>query len=99
MWRCLLKRVEAFTAERVEELAVYLEKAKRQEMRQEVLREAAHRLKAQEVHVDFQEGLLMDFFHGHKMKFLLTIPGWGTPHTLEMDVWLRDVVTKHFQLS
>ena len=47
VWRRLLKRIEAFTAERVKQLALYLEKTKSQEMRQEVLREPAHRLKEQ----------------------------------------------------
>ena len=83
VWRGLLKRVEAFDPERIKELAVFVEKTKNPEIRQEVLREAGKRLKEQAGEVQ-----------GRKMKFVLTIPGWGAPDTLEMDVGLHYKVTK-----
>ena len=79
VWRQLLKKIDAFTSEKVKELALYMEKAKSQEMRQEVLREAGKRLKEQAR-------------PGNKMTFVLTVPGWGPPRTLEMDVGLCSLV-------
>ena len=79
VWRQLLKKIDAFTSEKVKELALYMEKAKSQEMRQEVLREAGKRLKEQAR-------------PGNKMTFVLTVPGWGATHTLEMDVGLCSLV-------
>ena len=81
VWKLLLKRVEAFTPDRTKELADYVEKAKSAEMRQEVLREAGKRLKERPGEV-----------RGRKMIFVFTIPGWGAPDTLEMDVGLRNEV-------
>ena len=73
VWRLLLNRVGAFTPEKIKELAVFVEKAKIPEMRQEMLREAGKRLKERAGEV-----------RGRMMKFVLTIPGWGAPDTLEM---------------
>ena len=50
VWRWLLKGIEDFTAERLRELRVFVKKAKSEEMRQEVLREAAQRLEKEQVH-------------------------------------------------
>ena len=84
VWKLLLKRVETFDPEKIKELAVFVGKTKKNpEIRQEVLREAGKRLKEQAGEVQ-----------GRKMKFVLTIPGWGAPDTLEMDVGLRYEVIK-----
>ena len=81
VWRWLLKGIKDFTAERLQELRVFVKKAKSEEMGQdsgpisslllqEVLREAAHRLvKEKEV--------------GDKLISLsVSIPGWGKPYIL-----------------
>ena len=80
VWRSLLKRVEDFTTERVQQLTVFLEKSSSsQEMRQEVLREAARRL-----HEQVAEGV-------PRMEFSVCIPGWGNPSVFQMDAGLHPV--------
>ena len=78
VWRWLLKGIENFTAERLQELRVFVKKAKKsEEMRQEVLREAAHRLKKEFVHHGESWGLLG--------TMSVSIQGWGKPYILETD--------------
>ena len=82
VWRSLLKKVEEFTEDRVRELSVFAENSdSSQDLRQEVLREAADRLKEEE------ELLLPD---NPKFKLSVSIPGWGgNPSIVQMDVKLR----------
>ena len=78
VWRWLLKGIEDFTVERLRELRVFVKKAKKsEEMRQEVLREAAHRLKKEFVHHGESWGLLG--------TMSVSIQGWGKPYILETD--------------
>ena len=78
VWRSLLKRVEDFTTERVQQLTVFLEKSSSsQEMRQEVLREAARRLHEQ-VAEGSQDGVLS--VHSRLgQPFCLSDGCWVTP--------------------
>ena len=80
VWRSLLKKVEEFTEDRVRELSVFAENSdSSQDLRQEVLREVADRLK--------KELLLPD---NPKFKLSVSIPGWGgNPSIVQMDVKLR----------
>ena len=82
VWRSLLKKVEEFTEDRVRELSVFAENSdSSQDLRQEVLREVADRLKEEE------ELLLPD---NPKFKLSVSIPGWGgNPSIVQMDVQLR----------
>ena len=77
VWRWLLKGIEDFTEERLQELNVFVKKAESEEMRQEVLREAAHRLKKEFVHHGESWGLLG--------TMSVSIQGWGKPYILETD--------------
>ena len=77
VWRWLLKGIEDFTEERLQELKVFVKKAESEEMRQEVLREAAHRLKKEFVHHGESWGLLG--------TMSVSIQGWGKPYILETD--------------
>ena len=81
VWRSLLKKVEEFTEDRVRELSVFAENSdSSQDLRQEVLREVADRLKEEEL-------LLPD---NPKFKLSVSIPCWGgNPSTVQMDVKLR----------
>ena len=80
VWRSLLKKVEEFTEDRVRELSVFAENSdSSQDLRQEVLRQVADRLK--------EELLLPD---NPKFKLSVSIPGWGgNPSIVQMDVKLR----------
>ena len=82
VWRSLLKKVESFTEDRVRELSVFAENSdSSQDLRQEVLREVADRLKEEE------ELLLPD---NPEFKLSVSIPGWGgNPSIVQMDVKLR----------
>ena len=84
VWRSLLKKVEEFTEDRVRELSVFAENSdSSQDLRQEVLREAADRLK--------EELLLPDNPEAPKLKLSVSIPGWGgNPSIVQMDVKLRE---------
>ena len=84
VWRSLLKKVEEFTEDRVRELSVFAENSdSSQDLRQEVLREAADRLKEEEL-------LLPDNPVALKIKLSVSIPGWGgNPSIVQMDVKLR----------
>ena len=82
VWRSLLKKVEEFTEDRVRELSVFAENSdSSQDLRQEVLREVADRLKEEE------ELLLPD---NPEFKLSVSIPGWGgNPSIVQIDVQLR----------
>ena len=83
VWRWLLKGIENFTAERLQELRVFVKKAKKsEEMRQEVLREAAHRLEKEQVHDGDKSS---SYANLNTMRFSVSIPGWGKPYILETD--------------
>ena len=86
VWRSLLKKVEEFTEDRVRELSVFAENSdSSQDLRQEVLREVADRLKEEE-----EELLLPDNPEAPKLKLSVSIPGWGgNPSIVQMDVKLR----------
>ena len=94
VWRWLLKGIKDFTAERLQELRVFVKKAEREEMGQdsgpisslllqEVLREAARRLvKEKEV--------------GDKLISLsVSIPGWGKPYILRFAPVRFNVTLRH----
>ena len=85
VWRSLLKKVEEFTEDRVRELSVFAENSdSSQDLRQEVLREVADRLKEEE------ELLLPDNPEAPKLKLSVSIPGWGgNPSIVQMDVKLQ----------
>ena len=83
VWRWLLKGIEDYTAERLQELRVFVKKAKKsEEMRQEVLREAAHRLEKKFVHHGDKSSLLALL---DPMRLSVSIQGWGKPYILETD--------------
>ena len=82
VWRWLLKGIEDFTEERLQELKVFVKKAESEEMRQEVLREAAHRLEKEQVHDGDKSS---SYANLNTMRFSVSIPGWGKPYILETD--------------
>ena len=90
VWRWLLKGIEDFTEERLQELKVFVKKAESEEMRQEVLREAAHRLKMKE------QVRFADRRGKEKVGLAVSIPGWGNPY-IQTDVGLRLKVRSFLQ--
>ena len=92
VWRWLLKGIEDYTAERLQELRVFVKKAKKsEEMRQEVLREAAHRLKMKE------QVRFADWRGKEKVGLVVSIPGWGNPYILETAIRLHCEVRSFLQ--
>ena len=84
VWRWLLKGIEDFTVERLRELRVFVKRAKSEEMRQEVLREAAHRLEKEQVHDGDNSSLYANL---NTMRFSVSIPGWGKPYILFLETY------------
>ena len=91
VWRWLLKGIEDFTEERLQELNVFVKKAESEEMRQEVLREAAHRLKMKE------QVRFADWRGKEKVGLVVSIPGWGNPYILETAIGLHCEVRSFLQ--